>query len=248
MVVVELLAVAPPAGDVVAVPPPVFFTVVVVDNIVVEVPGMTGPLGSVVTTGSTTPPPEPPDPASAGEVVEVAPDTVVVEPDTVVVVDGTVVVVDGAVVVVAFAVHTAYRVSPPPGIVIAWLFEYDVPVPADVVSHRDSVKPDRVNNAPLLSVTVAPEAAYCVEMDPVPPFELYETAGRASHTAYRVSPPPGIVIDWLFEYGVPVPADVVSHRDNTYPVREKPEPLLRVTVVPDTPVVAEIDPVPPFEL
>ena len=168
----ELPTVAPPAGDVVAVPPPVFFTVVAVDTTVVEVPGRTGPLGSVVTTGSTTPPPEPPDPASAGEVVEVAPDTVVVEPDTVVVVDGTVVVVDGAVVVVAFAVHTAYRVSPPPGIVIDWLFEYDVPVPADVVSHRDNTYPVREKPEPLLRVTVVPDTPVVAEIDPVPPFEL----------------------------------------------------------------------------
>jgi hypothetical protein len=45
-----------------------------------------------------------------------------------------------------------------------------------------------------------------------------------------------------------VPAEAVSHRDNTYPVLVKPEPLLSVTVVPDNPVVAETEPVPPFEL
>jgi hypothetical protein len=184
VVVVELLPVAPPAGEEVAVAPVPFFTVVGTDATVVAVAGRVVAPGGTLATGLPPDPPELSDPASAGVVV---------------VVDGAVVVVDGAVVVVAVEVHTAYKVSPPAGIVIDWLFEYDVPVPADEVSHRDSVKPDRVNDAPLLSATVAPEAAYCVEIVPVPPFALYETAGRASHTAYRMSPPAGIVIDCPFE-------------------------------------------------
>jgi hypothetical protein len=68
------------------------------------------------------------------------------------------------------------------------------------------------------------------------------------HTAYSTRPPAGIVIDCPFEYGVPVPADAVSHRDSTYPSRVKPEPLLSVTVEPESPVVDDTIPVPPFGL
>ena len=164
-----LLAVAPPAGEVDGVEPAPFLTVVGTGGAVVTVPGRVVAPGSVVAPGVTTepPPPEPPDPERDGDVVVVVPGTVdVVEPEA------TVVVVDGAVVVVAFEVHTAYRVSPPAGIVIDWLFEYGVPVPADAVSHRERVKPERVRDAPLLSVTDAPEAAYCVETEPVPPLAL----------------------------------------------------------------------------
>ena len=64
------------------------------------------------------------------------------------------------VVVVGSATHTAYSDSPPAGIVMTWLFEYGVPVPADDVSQRDNVKPDRVKLLPLFRMTLAPEAAY----------------------------------------------------------------------------------------
>lgn len=54
--------------------------------------------------------------------------------------DWTVVVVeDGEVVVVVDVdVHTAWRTSPPTGMVTVSPFEYGVPVPPEEVSHRDS--------------------------------------------------------------------------------------------------------------
>jgi hypothetical protein len=150
VVVVELPSVAPPAGEVVAVAPVPFFTVVETDATVVAVPGRVVAPGGALATGLPPDPPELSDPASA---------TVVV-------------VVDGAVVVVAVEVHTAYSMRPPAGMVIDCPFEYDVPVPADAVSHLDRTYPSRVKPEPLLSVTVEPESPVVGDSEPVPPLRL----------------------------------------------------------------------------
>ena len=68
------------------------------------------------------------------------------------------------------------------------------------------------------------------------------------HTAHRVSPLPGIVTDAPSAYGVPVPAEEVSHLERVKPLLERVEPVLRVTVEPERPVVEDTDPVPPFAL
>lgn len=97
-----------------------------------------------------------------------------VDPAVVLVVAAVVLVVDTTVVVVEVAVevHTAYSARPPAGIVIDCPFEYDVPVPADAVSHLDSTYPSRVKPEPLLSVTVEPVDPVVGDSKPVPPLGL----------------------------------------------------------------------------
>ena len=105
------------------------------------------------------------------DAIVVAVDAAVVEgdvdPAVVLVVDTTVVVVE-----VAVEVHTAYSTRPPAGIVIDCPFEYDVPVPADAVSHLDSTYPPRVKPEPLLSVTDEPVVPVVGDSKPVPPLGL----------------------------------------------------------------------------
>ena len=57
-------------------------------------------------------------------------------------------------------VHTAYMFNPPAGMLTTCPSEYDVPVPNDDVSHRDSVNPDLAKFPPLLKVILVPVAAY----------------------------------------------------------------------------------------
>ena len=85
---------------------------------------------------------------------------------------------------------------------------YDVPVPAEDVSHRDNVYPGREKPEPVLNVIVEPDAPDVLETEPVPPFELYNTTGAVDHCANNivdaviVNVSPG-------EYDVPVPSAFV---------------------------------------
>ena len=85
------------------------------------------------------------------------------------------------------AVHTAYSVRPPAGIVTVSFFEYDTPPPPANVFQRERMYPSRVNPDPVLNVTLAPDAPVVFAMVPVPPFALYVICKEVVHTANNIT-------------------------------------------------------------
>ena len=96
------------------------------------------------------------------------------------------------------------------------------------MSHRDNVNPTREKPLPLLSVTLAPEAAVVAAIEPEPPFALYVICGLVVHTANSITGEVMVNVS-PSTYEVPVPSAFVFHPEKTLDVRVI-VPLLPTTV------------------